>query len=74
MSEEFGEELTESCCLMASAFSQGCDVVITAHGHVFSITDSKQVQECFMNKGLKVKSKKAHSYPILCSPLVLQRG
>lgn len=57
MSEVFGEKMTKSRCLTTSPSSRGCDVVITAHGHVFSITDSKQVQECFMNKGLKVKSK-----------------
>ena len=43
---------------MIFPFSHICDVVITENGHVFSITASKQVQEWFMNKGLKVKSKK----------------
>lgn len=43
---------------MIFTFSQICDVVIIENGHVFSITESKQVQEWFMNKGLKVKSKK----------------
>lgn len=43
---------------MTLTFSEICDVVVIENGHVFSITESKQVQEWFMKKGLKVKSKK----------------